>query len=565
MADPRHSLDMHASTLRIPSGSLAVLALLFCTACTEKFSAMVEMRDGVHLATDVYLPSGDGPWPTIVYRTPYGKTPDAAGQGLVTYGIAVVNQDMRGRYDSEGEDRVFTSDGDGELKDGYDTLEWAAEQSWCDGQIGTFGGSARGIVQYMQTSAAPPELVVIDAQVATPNLYSDALFQGGAFRRALAEGWLAGQDSQHFLENAVEHPYEDEFWASVQTHDQYGNVTVPGIHEGGWYDIFGQGNVDAFRGYQHEGAPGAAGQQKLVMGPWTHGLFTREEGELTYPENAEAPPYPDAFNTLFNHYLELDHPDIADHPDDVPTVQYYVMGDVDDSNAPGNEWRTAEDWPPDAAPVRFHLQSDGTLAQVCPAAAPSTSSYLYDPADPSPTVCGANLTIPAGPCDQRAVEERDDNLIFDTPELAEALEITGHVRAHLFVDIDQPDTDLIVRMTDVYPDGRSMLIADGAARLAARGTSTGIEHLQPDEVVEAVVDLWSTSIILAPGHRLRLAVTSSNDPRFAPNMNNGLVYPHHLEGTPLPVMVRIHHEVGYASYVELPDPTRDAEDFVACD
>jgi len=542
-----------------------VVALLWCGGCTERFTEMVEMRDGVRLATDVYLPSGDGPWPTVVYRTPYGKNPDAAGQHLASYGIAVVNQDMRGRFDSEGEDLVFTSDGDGDLKDGYDTLEWATEQSWCDGQIGTFGGSARGIVQYMQTPATPPGLAVIDAQVATPNLYSDALFQGGAFRRALAEGWLEGQGSLHFLDYAVEHPYEDEFWASVQTHDQYANVTVPGIHEGGWYDIFGQGNVDAFRGYQHEGAAGASGQQKLIMGPWTHGLYTREAGELTYPDNADEPPYADAFNTLFNHYLELGHPDIADHPDDVPAVQYYVMGDVDDPAAPGNEWRTADDWPPVAAPVRFHLQPDGTLTEACPAGDPASSTYLYDPADPSPTVCGANLTIPAGPCDQRSVEARNDNLLFSTPELAEAMEITGRVQAHLFVDIDQLDTDLMVRMTDVYPDGRSMLIADGTARLAARGLTTGIEHLQPGEIVEAVVDLWSTSIILAPGHRLRVAVTSSNDPRFAPNMNNGLDYPDHLEGTPLPVTVQLHHGADHASYIELPDPSRDGGDFVVCD
>jgi len=556
---------------RLPRIPLFVLlgaaAVLVATACQPtRFTEMVPMRDAVRLSTTVHLPVGPGPWPTLVYRTPYGKDEFAeSAEAYAKIGVAVVYQDMRGRFDSEGVDGVFTTDGDGPLKDGYDTLSWAVAQDWCNGRIGTLGGSARGIVQYMQASAAPPGLMVMNPEVATPNLYEDGLFYGGAFRYALAVNWLSGQGSVPFLDRVAEHPYEDEFWDPVQTRDRFGDATAAGLHVGGWFDIFQQGTLDGFAGYQAQGGPGAAGNQKLIMGPWTHnGMRGREQGELLFPENAERPPYPYAFDTLFNHYLQVNDPGVTDTPDDVPNVQYYVMGDVDDPGAPGNAWRTAEAWPPESAAVRLHLQPGGLLTEDCPPAAGGVTSYVSDPSDPVPTVCGNNMTIPDGPCDQGVVEARDDVAVFTTGVLAGPVEITGRVKAHLFVDIDRPDADLMVRMTDVYPDGRSMLIADGAARLAARGTTTGLDPLSPGEVVEAVVDLWSTSIVLNTGHRLRISVSSSNSPRFAVNQNNGLDYPAYILIPGAPVTVRIHHNPDAPSYLEVPEPARPPGDFNAC-
>lgn len=527
---------------------------------------MLEMRDDVRLATDVFVPAGPGPFPTLLIRTPYGRDDLASwGDDYNAYGVAVVTQDMRGRFDSEGSDAVFTTDGDGELSDGWDTCAWIVDQEWSDGLIGTTGGSALGIVQYMQASAVPPGLVVMNPVVATSNMYDDAMFPGGVFRQALVEGWLGGQGSLDFLDEVAEHPFEDDFWDPVQTRDRYGDVVAAGLHEGGWYDIFGQGTLDGFSGYQHDGGPGAAGNQKLVIGPWTHGsLYGRSSGELVYPANAAEPPHPAAFVTLFVHYLGLSIPGFDDHPDDIPNVQYYVMGDVDDPSAPGNAWRTADDWPLEAATVRLHLQPGGGLTEACPAADGGVSSWTYDPADPSPTVCGANLTIPAGPCDQRDVEERDDVVLFSTGVLAEPMEVTGRVRAYLYVDIDQPDTDLVVRLTDVYPDGRSMLITDGAVRLAARGSTTSLNPLESGEIVLGVVDLWSTSIIINAGHELRISVTSSNSPRFAASRNNGLPWPDSMEGTGAPVTVRLHHEPAWASYLEVQDPGREVNDFQTC-
>lgn len=549
------------------AAALAWGALLASTANGQSFSEMVEMRDGVNLATDVFLPPGEGPWPAMLYRTPYGRDEfHGEAQWLNGAGIAMVTQDMRGRFDSEGVDMVFTTDGDGPLKDGYDTCAWLVGQEWSDGLIGTSGGSARGIVQYMQSSADPPGLVVINPQVATPNLYQDAMFYGGVRRYALSHNWLEGQGSLHFEDELTNHPFEDEFWDSVQTHDQYGNVHVAGLHVGGWFDIFQQGTIDGYVGYQHDGGTGAAGNQMLVIGPWSHIQWGEQtQGELTFPPNSTEPPNPEAFEVLFNHFLELDHPGVDQVPDDIPNVQYYVMGDVDDAGAPGNQWRTADDWPPAAAPIRLHLQPGGGLAEACPAADGGTTSYVFDPEDPSPTICGANMTIDAGSCDQRSIEARDDVVVFETDVLAAPMEVTGRVYAHLFTDLDQPDADLNLRMTDVYPDGRSMLIADGAVRLATRGSTSGLTPLVSGEIVEGVVDLWSTSLIVNTGHRLRISVTSSNWPRFSVSHNNGLPYPESVEGDGAAVTVTIHHDGEYASYLEIPDPTRPVDDVTTCD
>jgi len=235
---------------------------------------------------------------------------------------------------------------------------------------------------------------------------------------------------------------------------------------------------------------------------------------------------------------------------------------VDDPAAPGNEWRTADDWPIPAAPIRLHLQPDGTLAESCPPEDGASASYVYDPNDPCPTVGGANLVLPSGPRDQAEVEARADVLVFTTPALVEPMEITGRVRAHLWVSIDTPDTDLMVRMSDVYPNGRSMLVVDGARRLAMRGVCDSLTPLAEGEVVEAVVDLWSTSIIIASGHRLRISVSSSNSPRFWPNPNDGSSYG--ASASPTPATVTLYRDFDHASFLEVPDPNREASEVTRC-
>jgi hypothetical protein len=515
---------------------------------------MVEMRDGVKLATDYYLPAGAGPFPVVLGRTPYGKAGLAqVGNGMRDLRVATVAQDTRGRFASEGTDCVFRCDGDGALKDGFDTMAWLQSLPAFDGHLVTVGGSAMGIVQYLAAAAAPPALDAMWVTVGTPTVFEHAFYQGGAFRQELAVNWLEGQGSGFFLQEFRDHPPGDAFWDPLQTSSSYGEVEVPTLHEGGWYDIFSQGTLDAFVGYQHQGGAGARGKQKLVMGPWTHGaLHAARQGELDYPPNAVEPPVTlVGLATLWlGHYLGIqpNQPGV----DALPAVTYYVMGDVTSGSAPGNTWRNAPDWPVPASQVRWYLHPGGRLARGCRPAGEELSSYSYDPEDPTPTRGGANLSIPAGPMDQRAVEERPDVLVFSSPVLGAPVEITGRVRARLYVSITTPDTDLHVRLTDVYPDGRSMLVLDGALRLAARGGLGTHQPVEPGALVVADVDLWSTSIIVNAGHRIRVSVTSSNAPRFWPNPNDGTIFGEASQ--PRPVEVTVHHGEAYPSHVILPDP-----------
>jgi len=530
------------------------------------FTETVLMADGVGLTTDVYLPTtGAGPWPVLMIRTPYGRAGLLeTATGYQAYDVAaVVVQDLRGRPTSGGVDCIFRCDGTGAVQDGVDTLDWIDLQTWSDGQVVSYGGSALGVVQYMLAPAAHPTHEAMWTIMATPNFYDDALFPGGVFRESMVTGWLGGQGSSFFLTDIANHPLADSFWDPVQTADQVADVQVPTVHVGGWYDIFSQGTLDAFMGYQHQGGAGALGRQKLIMGPWVHGEPRMEAGELTYPTSALDTPYGIDTQLLLwlAHHLGIapNQPEI----DAIPTVQYYVMGDVNDAFAPGNQWRSANDWPIPAALSRYYLHAGGDLSGVCPDQTSPASSYTYDPSDPSPTLGGANLNIPAGSYNQAAVEARGDVLVFTSSILTAPLEITGRVRAHLWVSINTVDTDVMVRMTDVYPDGRSMLVLDGAARLASRGVNDAISLLTPGELVPVVVDLASTSIILAPGHRLRISVTSSNWPRFRANPNDGTSFG--ATASPQPVQVSLHHDAEHLSYLEAPNPNADPSEVNLCE
>jgi len=208
-------------------------------------------------------------------------------------------------------------------------------------------------------------------------------------------------------------------------------------------------------------------------------------------------------------------------------VHYYVMGDPEDKNAPGNFWRSADTWPPPAAVTPFYLHADHTLRRAKPGGAEQLA-YRYDPEHPVPTLGGQNLQLSKGPMDQRPVESRPDVLLFTTEPLSEPVEVTGRITARLSVSSDCPDTDFTVKLSDVYPDGRSMLVTDGIRRASLRRSYEKREPLKAGRVYELDVDLWSTSLVFNRGHRIRVAVSSSNAPRFEPNPNTGV--PHFTPG-----------------------------------
>ncbi|HPC84101.1 MAG TPA: CocE/NonD family hydrolase [Thermoanaerobaculaceae bacterium] len=485
----------------------------------------VTMPDGVRLATDIYLPVGHGwgPWPVILQRTPYGKRSALSANTCLAWwaqGFVCVAQDVRGTGRSEGHNTVFRDD----RVDGQATIEWITRQSWSNDRIGTFGGSALGITEYALAPGAPAALKCQLPVVATADFYHHAAFAGGALRYGLAHPWLAGQGSLDFYEQLRQHRLWDAWWEETDVVSHVGTIDVPGLHVGGWYDIFLQGTLDAFRLIQHHGGPNARGAQKLVVGPWTHtGLGGTQAGQLTYPANAVS--YGELltdWRDWFVHHLQGGKPAVASWP----PVRIYLMGAAGEPGAPGNQWLALQDWPPPSWLVPLYFDASGGLDRALPAA--GERAFFADPANPVPTRGGANLfeTVDGayqgiGPEDQRPIEARDDVLVFSTPALAAPLPVVGPLRAVLWVRPDTRDLDLAVRLADVYPDGRSMLVVDGIARARMRCGADRECLLTPGQAVEVEVDLTSTALVVNVGHRLRISVSGSNRPRFEVNPNTG--------------------------------------------
>jgi predicted acyl esterase len=506
----------------ISLASLALLLLLLSGGDHCPKTYQIPMRDGVtKLATDVYTPGGSGKFPVILARTPYDKNSmKSSGTALTDQGYVAVFQDIRGRYASAQNGQqfhFFQDDSWGTNQDGYDTVAWILAQPWCDGHIGMMGGSAVGITQTMLVGSEPAALQAIMPLAATGNLYRDTIYPGGVYRKELVDGWLTAIEETDLIPELISQNTYSAWWDTLNLANRYANTHTAGYHLGGWYDIFTQGTIDDFVGMQKEGGEGALGNQKLVMGPYTHGTFFQNvQGELVFPENAKA--WTDQNFTVqwYDQWLKGIDSGIMQEP----AVYYYVMGDVDDPSAPGNEWRTSDTWPIDASYVPLYFHKNGSLGTNMPFGE-ENSTFTYDPDNPVPTTCGDNLTLPSGPCDQRPIETRSDVVLFETVALTKPIEVTGRVTAHLFVGSDAPDTDFTVKLTDVYPDGRSMLISDGIIRMRYRDGFDQEVPMAPNKFYYASVDLWSTSIVFNVGHKIRVAVSSSNDPKFDPNPNTG--------------------------------------------
>jgi len=278
-------------------------------------------------------------------------------------------------------------------------------------------------------------------------------------------------------------------------------------------DSFSAGTINSFSIVQHKGGAGARGNCRLVMEPYGHG----SSNELTFP-NSGSPATADIFR-WFDTWMKNDGKDA----DKIPVVHYYVMGDPDDKSSTGNEWRTADDWPIPAKMSPFYFCADGTLRQRRVRKKDVSLSYKYDPKDPVATIGGANLTISKGPRDQRKVENRPDVLLFTSEKLDKYIEITGSVRVKLWASSSAADTDFTAKLCDVYPDGRSMIVLDGIIRARHRNSMETSELMKPGRIYEFDIDLWSTSLVFSPGHSIRVAISSSNAPRFEPNPNTGKI------------------------------------------
>jgi len=490
------------------------------SALDPTLTLKVPMRDGLELCTDIYLPTPDSKnLPCILLRLPGGRLaePWKSYAALSALGYAVAIQDTRSSIDPEGKTLPYLSDGWWKHQDGYDAVEWLAKSEYTNGKIGTLGFSAAGLTQVLMAPTAPPSLKCQYIGVAPGSLYHHAIFPGGQILKNQVEGWLgAYARDQGVLAQVCSQPFYNSFWEYLDAVKLAHLVKVPALHYGGWYDTFLQGTIENFSSRQNNGGIGARGNQKLIIGPWTH-LFPHSTklGDFEVPKSGLAPPFNMSPSSWFDYYLK----DIQNGINEIPAVTYYVMGPFNGESSSGNVWKSSDVWPIPSTPTPLYLAADNKLSTIALSQDKVSYSYNYDPESPIPTIGGSNLFLESGPKDQRIIEERTDALTFTTDVLEKDLEITGHVKAKLFFASDKADTDVVVRLNDVYPDGRSIMILDGLYR-------TGFHHIEnkdPSNPKEIEVDLLTTSIVFAKGHRIRVTLCSSNYPKYERNLNVGLV------------------------------------------
>lgn len=509
--------------------SVSPAALEAQTPTPGKQTIAIAMRDGVQLAADLCLPADysedkyPGGLPVILITTPYDRTRENAAQlwreTMVRHGYAFVAQDMRGMYGSAAAGKGAPRHGDG-----YDTVEWIAAQPWCNGKVGMLGYSHLGAVQYETAITSPPHLSCAIPAQAPGNYYTDSYYPE-QFRKADMETILRGEftaRTQQLLNRRIR----------SRGTSPIPQFNTPMLHSAGWFDFYKEGAIEMFLACQRDGGDGARGTQKLLIGPWGHGVLQEEkpgqplrlDGGLTFPANSKLDWENSVWLPWFDYWLKGQETGVMKQP----PVRYYLMGAVDDPHAPGNRWVTAETFPPASQAVSYYAHVDHTLQPQPPTEDDASIPYVYDPRDPVPTVGRVHARIPVkGPYDQREVENRPDVILFSTPTLTAPLEIVGQVRVRLWASSDRTDTDFTAKLTDVYPDGRSLLVLDGIVKGRYRRTYLQEEFLTPGEAHEFDIDLGYIAIVLAPGHRLRLAISSSNFDRFDINPNTGEPYGAH--------------------------------------
>jgi putative CocE/NonD family hydrolase len=528
----------------------------------------MKTRDGVTLRADVYWPAAEGKYPTLLQRTPYNKDTTAEfARKAAALGYLVVVQDVRGRYTSEGEWYTFKH----ESEDGYDAVEWAASLPQSNGKVGMFGGSYVGATQMLTAIAHPPHLAGICPVVTASNYHENWTYQGGAFEQWFNESWTSGlaqdtlnraiRDSTNARVGATElplsqyplfnfsppptekgltqslapyfldwlaHPTYDDYWKQWSIEENYEKIQVPALTIAAWYDIFQGGSLRNYLGMkEHAGNEAARNGQHLLVTIGGHAGGGRHIGEVDFGPAAEQFDENELTLEWYDYLFKGKQNEFANGK----PVRIFVMGI--------NQWRNEESWPlTRAKETKYFLHSSNNAngptgngflytdrGQEFRSSAAS-DSFVYDPANPAPTVggplCCDGTHLPAGPRDQKEVEARQDVLVYSTPPLEQSMEVTGPVTLDLFAKSSAVDTDFTAKLVDVAPDGKAINLTEGILRARFRESTKGEpKPITPGEVYEYKIDLWSTSNVFMKGHRIRLEVSSSNFPRFDRNLNTG--------------------------------------------
>jgi uncharacterized protein len=525
----------------------------------------MKTRDGVTLYADIYRPKAPEKFPVILMRTPYDKSVGWAVAPvftMVSRGYVVIIQDVRGRYRSEGEWYPFKH----EQADGYDTVEWAAALPYCDGKVGMMGASYVGATQMLAAIAQPPHLTAIAPNMTASNYHDGWTYQSGAFEQWFDQNWTS-QLAQNTLERLIHqntnallgaptlplanypvfnfgqlpadaeltqelapyysdwlaHPDYDSYWKQWSIEEHFSKIAVPMLQVGGWYDIFNAGTLRDYVGAKTYGATEAARtQQHLLIEIGGHAGFGRRIGDVDFGPHALENVYTNVILDWYDFLFKgIQNRFATEKP-----VELFVMG--------ANEYRQEDDWPPPQAQrTKYFLHSrgkanslrgDGSLSTTQPKSE-AADAYVYDPANPAPTVggplCCDSEHMEPGPRDQRAVENRDDVLVYSTGPLSQDLEVTGPVTADLFVKSSAVDTDFAAKLVDVAPDGFAQDLTEGILRMRYRNSPEHAILMNPEQIYEITLDLWATSNVFLRGHSLRLEISSSNFPRFDRNLNTG--------------------------------------------
>ncbi len=477
----------------------------------------IPMRDKVELIATVALPEKEGKYPAIIIRTPYGRESSMDYAALAREDYAVVIQDVRGRNESGGEAMAFVNDGWCTLCDGYDTVEWAARQPWCDGSVGSIGASAMGIAQNLMAGAAPPHLKAQVIIAAATSLYHDAAYPGGVLRKEQVEEWLNSNDWDELnLKTMKEHPFYDSYWETLDLGIRSKVKFPPAIYIGGWYDTFAEGTLRGYNIRRKTAVNKDASDTYLMMGPWSHlTMFGAATGEVQLPANAARDFIPDVI-LFFDHYMKGE--------DNIfnggyPAAQYYVLGNLAkaEEDPVGNFWVTAGAFPQKSQEAVLFLAPEGALLPLLPDKREHTVSLRFDPSAPVRTRGGRNLTITAGPADQQSLEDGEGVISFTSSAISKPMPVAGAVKAQLTLATEASDADISMRLCDVYPDGTSFLVLDASARMSLPAPYTKPRKILAGKSYTVQVDLGSIAYVFNAGHSIRIDLAASNYPRFEMN------------------------------------------------
>lgn len=558
-------------------------------------SLMIPMRDGVKLATDLYRPKGaTAALPTILIRLPYNKATYRAATGpaewFASHGYAVVVQDVRGKFASEGDFRVYQ----GDMTDWTDTFDWIGGQRWSTGQVGTYGCSYLGEGQIIAAQQRHPRHIAAIAQAAGGNIGRVGRrrqfwgsVEGGAFSISINFGWMpvfasidkgarpmpdvdlasffrtlpvvdmterAGSPSWDWR-NFLERSPDDTWWDTQGYLTADDSVSVAALHVSSWFDLAEEALEEA-RIFRTNGVNERARTgQYAIISPTVHCASESATSQTMVgdlPVGDARLRYWETYLAWFDRWLKGNERAL----DSLPRYQYYVIG--------RNEWRQSETWPVKGMrETPFYLRSDGGAntsrgngrLTLTPPTRERADTFTYDPADPVPArggsiCCTGNPKDVPGSFDNSDIEQRADVLVYTGDVLRDGLELTGPMSAVIYLSSDAPDTDVTVKLLDVFPDGRSINIQEGITRVRYRDGFDKARMMEPGKVYEVPVGMHASSWYLPPGHRLRVEISSSNFPRFDRNLNTG--GRNYDETTWRTAKNAVHHSAPHLSRILLP-------------